>query len=508
MFKQIILITLTLWAGTTNFALGKIPAKYLEEIKSRVKNQKRIALIASSARHPKPKKPAVIILNGEAGSANGVSDNPINKTEPPFESKVNRSMLQDQAAKSTVDQSSRASSITKDLYPTLEELSEIRRQVFGEAQLNNQNSQTTSQSLPRRNSLEPMLPKDTLNAVSKYEIETKKPACKISQYANIPTNPGTYEDLWICSTKKRNEALLRNYDLIIPSNKSGTKLALLLALHGGGGSPKSMAAKTGFHEYGEEYGFVTVYPAGYANKWNSGHAGIEAHKEDINDVRFIEDLIDTLITHLSLDRNRVYIAGHSNGAMMAHRLGAELSTKITAIAPVAGTTGGSLEIGGLKIDYHIPRASEKISIFAIHGKCDSSVTYDGSKGPTTTKGRVDLPTLEGIEFWAQTNGCGNPYLSNLNKDKKLPLMTYSYGCGRNKNQKTTVKLLTIHDGGHGWPTGESGQDGKQQLRNVKKLKEAIQWGEERGCSLSDISNPSPRVNASELIINEFFKSRN
>lgn len=390
-----------------------------------------------------------------------------------------------------------------------DQLETIRESMFGGSNGNPSNSKPSRPSTPIGEPIKPFgEPGIQPGSPPQSGIHEPGQSCRAGQYDDIPTQTGTYKNLWVCSTKGRNKTLKRTYTLVIPKRNPRGNMALLLALHGGGGSPKSMAAKTGFHEYGEEFGFVTVYPAGYAKKWNSGHAGIKAHEEEINDVSFIEDLIDILITHLNLDRNRVFIAGHSNGAMMAHRLGAELSTKITAIAPVAGATGGSLKIDGVKIDYHIPRASEKISIFAIHGKCDTSVTYDGSKGPTTNKKRTDLPTLEGIEFWAQTNSCGNPYLSNFNKDKKLPLVTYSYGCGRNKNQKTTVKLLTIRDGSHGWPTGEAGQDGNHRLRNVKKLKKAIKWGQERGCSLADMSSPSQRVDATKLIINEFFKNRN
>jgi polyhydroxybutyrate depolymerase len=40
-----------------------------------------------------------------------------------------------------------------------------------------------------------------------------------------------------------------------------------------------------------------------------------------------------------VDRLRVYATGFSNGAMMTHRLGAELPDVLAAIAPVSGTVG-------------------------------------------------------------------------------------------------------------------------------------------------------------------------
>ena len=47
-------------------------------------------------------------------------------------------------------------------------------------------------------------------------------------------------------------------------------------------------------------------------------------------------ILRELARDLPLDRTRVYATGHSNGAMMAYRLGAEASERVAAVAAVAG----------------------------------------------------------------------------------------------------------------------------------------------------------------------------
>ncbi len=52
-------------------------------------------------------------------------------------------------------------------------------------------------------------------------------------------------------------------------------------------------------------------------------------------------MIEELQFTYNIDSGRIFVTGHSNGGMMTYRLGAELSDIVAAIAPVAGTIGGS-----------------------------------------------------------------------------------------------------------------------------------------------------------------------
>jgi polyhydroxybutyrate depolymerase len=126
-----------------------------------------------------------------------------------------------------------------------------------------------------------------------------------------------------------------------PSYDKSTPLPLLIALHGGGGSGEKMEELTlrGFNRLSDKEGFIVVYPDGIEKHWNDGRENVKyrAHREKIDDVGFISALIDYLVKQYNIDIKQVYATGISNGAMMSFRLGCELSEKIAAIAPVAGS---------------------------------------------------------------------------------------------------------------------------------------------------------------------------
>ena len=138
------------------------------------------------------------------------------------------------------------------------------------------------------------------------------------------------------------------------------------------------------------------------------------------------------------------VIGHSNGAMMAYRLGTELSDVIAAIAPCAGTIGGkATEDSQL---YVIPEPDCPVSVIALHGKLDENVPYDGGRGENASGSRIDLSANESISFWVQHNECNPIPQTNISESGNIITDTYSGG----KNG-TEVVLYTIVNGEHWWP---------------------------------------------------------
>ena len=87
---------------------------------------------------------------------------------------------------------------------------------------------------------------------------------------------------------------------------------------------------TGFTPKASAEGFIVVYPDGTSRRaplltWNAGHCCGYAMEQRVDDVAFISALIEDLAARFPIDRKRIYVTGMSNGAMMAHRLGSELS---------------------------------------------------------------------------------------------------------------------------------------------------------------------------------------
>jgi polyhydroxybutyrate depolymerase len=87
--------------------------------------------------------------------------------------------------------------------------------------------------------------------------------------------------------------------------------------------------------------FAIVYPEGVrsdgilgARTWNAGTCCDYAVEKQIDDVKFISNLIDDLLKkYPRLSTKKIYATGMSNGAMMCYRLACELSRKLRLLRP-------------------------------------------------------------------------------------------------------------------------------------------------------------------------------
>ncbi len=134
----------------------------------------------------------------------------------------------------------------------------------------------------------------------------------------------------------------RSYVLHVPPRAESQPLPLVLAFHGGGGNAKGFQRYARLDPLADRDAFLVAYPNGISRwfegrllTWNAGDCCGFAADEDADDVGFALAVIDDVARLSALDRTRVYATGHSNGAMLSYRLGAEAADRIAAIAPVA-----------------------------------------------------------------------------------------------------------------------------------------------------------------------------
>lgn len=246
------------------------------------------------------------------------------------------------------------------------------------------------------------------------------------------------------------KGLYRSFMVHLPiSYDKNLKWPLVIALHGGGGSGGGMGALTDFNSLADRQGFIVAYPEGYEKNWNDGRneKSIKAQAANIDDVYFISSLIEYLVKDLGVDSKRVYVTGISNGAIMSHRLGCELSDRIAAIAPVAGNIPQKMA--------NIWSPSRPVSILIINGTEDALVPYGGGDVSflSLKRGKV-LSVADTVKFWVNSNGCqGNPdtfTLPHLNPQESTSTVVYKYPGCRNGSE---VILYEVNGGGHTWPGG-------------------------------------------------------
>lgn len=246
---------------------------------------------------------------------------------------------------------------------------------------------------------------------------------------------------------------------------------LVLVMHGGGGNPEEMSRDTGMNNVSDRNNFIVAYPAGTAARfknrfltWGTGCADDYASVQNIDDVGFLRKVIEDVSSKFNINQKMIYSTGISEGAMMSYRLACELSDKIAAIAPVAGT----ITFSDCIPDSHV-------SVIHFHGLEDKFALYNGGANEKHIVEPV-LSVNDTIAFWVKKNGL----LSNsvaANKIGNAEMLQYGPG-----DDGVEVVLWTIKDGGHTWPGG-----------NMPSY------------SLVLLGNESHDINASELMWS-FFKA--
>lgn len=241
--------------------------------------------------------------------------------------------------------------------------------------------------------------------------------------------------------------IVRSYEFHVPDRPSPSSgFPLILAFHGGGGQARGMSRLTGFNRLADEHGFVVVYPNGLDRHWNDGRSTI---KQPVDDVGFVSALLDRIGQEVPVDQARIFATGISNGALFAERLGCDLSQRIRAIAPVAGTLPADLS----------PRCrpARSVAVLQIDGTDDPIMPYDGGAVADfggRGEGGIVLSVGKTIMFWARANGCAGAaapieYRPVALLDRTRVIETRHQGC----TPGAPVVLFSIEGGGHAWPGG-------------------------------------------------------
>jgi poly(3-hydroxybutyrate) depolymerase len=119
---------------------------------------------------------------------------------------------------------------------------------------------------------------------------------------------------------------------------------LVFMFHGLGGEGED---NYDFTSIAEDSCFMVAFPSGMYNTWNTGPDAPGSHS--IDDISYIEALVDTIYNYYPLDTNRIYGTGHSAGGGFANHL-ACASDKFTALGSAAGYLWTAFEHWGEGLD--------------------------------------------------------------------------------------------------------------------------------------------------------------
>lgn len=221
------------------------------------------------------------------------------------------------------------------------------------------------------------------------------------------------------------------------------RFPLIIDLHGYAENRTLHAQHTDLVRTAGEHGFVYLVPEGTGTPayWNS-----VGRPTGPDDVGFVADLIDRAVADRCVDPSRVYVVGMSNGAMLASQVACRLSTKVAAIAAVAGLDRPP----GCE-----PR--RPVPVIAFHGGDDGYVLPGGGFGDdamaqpllgerlTDDTGRGPPAVRTAAEEWAAGNGC-DPAPTGSEPVAGVQLLSWT-GC---RGGAEVQLYLTPHTG-HVWP---------------------------------------------------------
>jgi polyhydroxybutyrate depolymerase len=225
---------------------------------------------------------------------------------------------------------------------------------------------------------------------------------------------------------------------------------LVLVLHGAGGSGETYLSKAGWARQADAAGCFVAAPDGLPARpelpanfllnprlWNTGQLTPGSPRSRIDDLAFFRALLDELARRLPVDPRRVFVTGHSNGAGMTFRLGAELSGRFAALAPVAGLCWQAA-----------PRPAHPPPTRCLYGTADPLVPLNGGESVLPWGGRRTTPPVSDVlARWARGLGC--PPAPQSDQTDGI-LRTEVYGPGRDG---ATLTVVIIQGQGHGWPGG-------------------------------------------------------
>lgn len=235
----------------------------------------------------------------------------------------------------------------------------------------------------------------------------------------------------------------REYKIYFPASYDGsTPYPLIFNFHGGGGDINSQIAVSDMRPMADTASFIVVYPQALPDP-NDGGSTNWLHKEptDVDDVFFVDAMIDAISAEHTIDENRIYACGYSLGGEFTYELACRLNERIAAVGVVARTMGaGTLENCS---------PSHPTGIITILGTDDFISPYDGLEW----NGTLYYISADAVHsYWATYNNTSSePNISQLPNTDPTDGSTVEQHLWENGDGCVSVKHLKVIGGEHDWP---------------------------------------------------------
>jgi polyhydroxybutyrate depolymerase len=251
----------------------------------------------------------------------------------------------------------------------------------------------------------------------------------------------------------------------------GPDVPLLLVLHGAGGTGLGTAALSGLHLRGPAAGCAVVFPDGILHVWNDRRdAPRLRRRQGVDDVAFMQALVEHLRDTGLHDGRAVYAVGMSNGGFLSEYLARHGLLELAGVVLVASSATVSSRRAR---PVPAPARSGGTRFLAFHGTADPIVPYGG--GPIGLFGRfaarrpalgrdprfagrgVTAPVEEVAADWAAGGPSGlrpSPEVVRVpGPPGALEVERLSWVGRDGGDSRPSAQVYRIIGGGHTWPGG-------------------------------------------------------
>jgi polyhydroxybutyrate depolymerase len=230
----------------------------------------------------------------------------------------------------------------------------------------------------------------------------------------------------------------RPYDVDVPAGYDKSKAyPLIVLLHGYGANGFVQDALFGFNALADARGVFVAHPDGTTDSggskfWNATDACCDFGHTGVDDVAYLNAVVDDMEQNFNIDKKRVFFVGHSNGGFMSHRMACDAAPRIAAIVALAGDVWK---------DPSKCNPATPVAVLQVHGDADTMVPYQGST--------LEPSAPESVGTWAQKNGCtGDLADTGMTLDIDTSLDGNETSIAKYSCTAGAAELWTIHGGQH------------------------------------------------------------
>jgi len=256
--------------------------------------------------------------------------------------------------------------------------------------------------------------------------------------ANLAASPAaTASEPAACSLAPTDGTVVRSaggrsYRLHVPQGLVGTKVPLLLSLHGEFSDGYAQELVFGWSEYADAHNFIVAYPQGLGSQAAGAWEPLFNPDPDLS---YLRAVVDDIAASWCVDPQRVHIEGHSGGATTTQRAACGAADKFAAAVSYDGPSP-TVVPGAAACS-----PSRPIAIGLFEGEYDGNMLY--------------FP--QNISEWLGYNACSASPASTTDSYGK----TDAYNCAAG----TQVVVRILKNTSHNAPYGAALEDYRNRVWN-------------------------------------------